>query len=48
MWLLGKLKGCFRFHRTHQVLLTQPPELLELLGDEELGTSDGTANLPEH
>lgn len=37
-----------RLYCTHQVLLAQSSELLELLGYQELGTSDGAANLPQH
>lgn len=37
-----------RLYCTHQVLLAQSSELLELLGYQELGTSDSAANLPQH
>ena len=33
---------------SHQVLVTQPPELLELLGHEELGTPHRATDLPQH
>lgn len=37
-----------RLYCTHQVLFAQSSELLELLGYQELGTSDSAANLPQH
>lgn len=47
-YCLHVLSVCMRVFQTHQILLTQLPELLKLLGYQELSTSDGTPHLSEY
>lgn len=44
-WGLGE--ACRGWGDTYQILLTQLPELLELLGHQQLGTPHCTADLPQ-
>ena len=44
----ARLRGHCRVSTTHQVLITESSELLELLGYEELGTAHCTADRSHH